>query len=116
MYWDVRKHVTNCDVCQKIGNILRKNEMPLTTFLEVELFDIWEMNFMGPFSSSFNDKYTLVVVDYVSKWVELHVSPMNDTKVVFRFLKKNIFNRFGIPRVIVSDEGKYFIIKNLISY
>ena len=40
MYWDVREYVKNCDVCQKIENILRKNEMPLTTFLEVELIDV----------------------------------------------------------------------------
>ena len=44
-----------------------KNEMSITTFLEVELLDIWGMNFMGPFPSSFNNKYILVAVDYVSK-------------------------------------------------
>ena len=68
------------------------------------------------FFSSFNNKYILEVVDYVSKWVDVIVSPTSDTKVVLRCLKKNIFSRFGIPRVVVSDEEKYFIISNLISY
>ena len=90
--------------------------MPLTTLLEVELFDIWEMNFMGPFSSSFNDKYILVIVDYISKQVEVITLPTNDTKVVFRSLKKNIFSSFGILRAIVSDERKHFYNKQLDSF
>ena len=63
---------------------------------------------MGPFPSSFNNKYILVAVNYVFKWVEAIASPTNDTKMVLRFLKENIFSRFGIPRAIESDEGKYF--------
>ena len=62
------------------------------------MYDVWGMDFMGPFPSSFNNKYILVTVDYISKWVEAILSPTNDTKVVFRFLKKNIFSQFDIPR------------------
>ena len=108
LYRDAREYVKSCDACQKIKNISRKNEMPLTTFLEVELFDIWDLDFMRPFFSFFNNKYILIAINYVSKLVEIIASPTNDTKVVFRFLKKNIFRRFGIPRAIVSDERKYF--------
>ena len=57
--------------------------MPLTTFLEVELLDVWGMNFMGPFLNSFNKKYILIAVDYVSKWIEAIASSINDTKIVF---------------------------------
>ena len=60
MYRDVRKYVKNCDACQRIGNISRKNEIPLTTFLEIELFDMWGIDFIGSFYSSFNNKYILV--------------------------------------------------------
>ncbi|XP_071933957.1 uncharacterized protein [Coffea arabica] len=78
-----------------------------------DLFDVWGIDFMGPFSSSFNNKYILVAVDYVSKWVEAIASPTNDSKIVLRFLKKNIFSRFGIPKAIVSDEGKHFCNRQL---
>ena len=44
--------------------------MPLTNILEVEVFDVWGIDFMGPFPPSFGNLYILVVVDYVSKWVE----------------------------------------------
>ncbi len=42
--------------------------MPLYGILEVELFDVGGIDFMGPFPSSFSNKYILVGVDYVSKW------------------------------------------------
>ena len=82
--------------------------MPLNNMLEIELFDVWGIDFMGPFVSSFNNQYILVAVDYVSKWVEATASPTNDANVVLKFLKKQILTRFGTPRAIISDEGTHF--------
>ena len=42
-------HVKACGACQKIRNIFRRNEMPLNNILEVELFDVWGIDFMTPF-------------------------------------------------------------------
>ncbi|KAL4289738.1 hypothetical protein GQ457_14G014950 [Hibiscus cannabinus] len=86
----------------------KRNEMPLQNILEVELFDVWGIDFMGPFPSSFGNLYILLAVDYVSKWVEAIATTHNDAKTVQRFIKKNIFTRFGTPRVIISDEGRHF--------
>jgi len=63
---------------------------------------------MGPFPSFYNNHYILVAVDYVSKWVEAIASPINDSKVVLQFLKKNIFTRFGTTRALLSDNGTRF--------
>ncbi|KAL5579905.1 hypothetical protein UlMin_012347 [Ulmus minor] len=63
---------------------------------------------MGPFPTSFSNKFVLVAVDYVSKWVEAVALPTNDSRVVIRFLKKNLFARFGTPRAIISDGGSHF--------
>jgi len=82
--------------------------MPLNNILEVELFDVWRIDFMGPFPFSFSNQYILVAVDYVSKWIEAVALPSNDARVVIKFLKKNIFIQFGTPRAIISDGGKHF--------
>jgi len=71
-YWptifkDARDFVAACDNCQRSENISQKNEMPLRTIQEVEIFDVWGIDFMGPFSPSHGNKYILVAVDYVSK-------------------------------------------------
>ncbi|XP_070040633.1 uncharacterized protein [Nicotiana tomentosiformis] len=63
---------------------------------------------MGPFVSSYGNKYILIVVDYVSKWVEDAALLTNDAKGVIGFLRKNIFTRFGIPRAIINDGGTHF--------
>ncbi|GJS18138.1 reverse transcriptase domain-containing protein [Tanacetum coccineum] len=64
-------------------------------------------NFMGPFPSSRGNKYILVAVDYLSKWVEAKALPTNDARVVCKFLK-SLFARFGTPRAIISDLGTHF--------
>ena len=82
--------------------------MPLTNILEVEVFYVWGIDFMGPFPPSFGNLYILVAVDYVSKWVETAALPTNDAKTVVACLQKSIFSRFGTPRVIISDESTHF--------
>ncbi|GJU93664.1 reverse transcriptase domain-containing protein [Tanacetum coccineum] len=72
-----------------------------------EIFDVWGIDFMGPFPSSRGNKYILIVVDYLSKWVEAKALPTNDARVVVKFLK-SLFPRFGTPRAIISDRGTYF--------
>jgi len=53
-----------------------------------EIFDVWGIDFMGPFPKSNGNQYILVVVDYVSKWVEAQALPNNDARVVVKFLKR----------------------------
>nr|GEZ39181.1 reverse transcriptase domain-containing protein [Tanacetum cinerariifolium] len=71
------------------------------------MFNVWGIDFMGPFSSSEGNKYILVAVDYLSKWVEAKALPTNDARVVVKFLK-SLFSRFGTPKAIISDRGTHF--------
>ena len=82
--------------------------MPLNPILVVELFDVWGIDFMGPFSTSYGHTYILVGVEYVSKWVEAIPCKTNDHRVVLKFLKADIFSRFGVPKAIISDGGSHF--------
>src|SRR5262249_2560437 len=53
------------------------------------------------------NRYILVAVDYVSKWVEAIALPTNDARTVAKFLK-TIFARFRTPRALISDRGTHF--------
>jgi hypothetical protein len=97
-----------CERCQRLGAMSRRDMMPLNPILIVEIFDVWGIDFMGPFPPSFGYEYILVGVDYVSKWVEAVATKTNDHKVVVKFIQANIFSRFGTPRAIISDGGKHF--------
>ncbi|GJU55336.1 reverse transcriptase domain-containing protein [Tanacetum coccineum] len=81
--------------------------MPLTNIIVSEVFDIWGIDFMGPFPFLRKNKYILVAVDYVSKWVEAEALPTNDACVVVRILKK-LFSRFGVPKALISDRVTHF--------
>ena len=97
-----------CDRCQRLGNLSRRHMMPLNQILVVELFDLWGIDFVGPFPTSYGHAYILVGVDYVSKWVEAIPCETNNHRVVLKFLKANIFSRFGVPKAIISDGGSHF--------
>ena len=90
--------------------------MPQKPLLFCEVFDVWGIDFMGPFPTSNGYTYILLAVDYLSRWVEAIPTRKNDAQTVAKFLTSNIFCRFGIPRAIVSDRGTRFcskIIENL---
>nr|GEZ35813.1 reverse transcriptase domain-containing protein [Tanacetum cinerariifolium] len=64
-------------------------------------------DFMGPFPSSRGNRYVLVAVDYLSKWVEAKALPTNDARVVVKFLK-SLFARFKTPKAIISHRRTHF--------
>ncbi|GJS57233.1 uncharacterized protein Tco_0652017 [Tanacetum coccineum] len=85
----------SCERCQKTGNLSHRDQMPLSSIIVYEIFDIWGIDFMGPFPPSFGNVYILLAVDYVSKWVEAKATKTDDAKVVADFVKANIFSRFA---------------------
>nr|GEY38005.1 reverse transcriptase domain-containing protein [Tanacetum cinerariifolium] len=84
IYRDAHDLVKSCDACQRQGKISQR-----------------------PFPSSGGNKYILVAVDYLSKWVEAKALPTNNARVVCKFLK-SLFARFGTPRAIISDRDMHF--------
>ncbi|GJZ56367.1 reverse transcriptase domain-containing protein [Tanacetum coccineum] len=92
---------------ERQGKISQRDEMPQNSIQVCEIFDVWGIDFMGPFPSSKGNKYILVAIDYLSKWVEAKALPTNDARVVCKFLK-SLFARFGAPRAIISDRGTHF--------
>ena len=96
-----------------MGGISKQDEPPVRTILEVELFDLWGMDFMGPFPSSVSNLYILLAVYYVSKWVEAIPTRTNDASVVVKFLRSHIFTQFDTPRALIIDDGTHFCNKTV---
>nr|GEY95617.1 hypothetical protein [Tanacetum cinerariifolium] len=93
-------------ICRQ-GKFSQRDEMPQNAIQVYEIFNVWGIDFIGPFPSLRRNKYILVAVNYVSKWVEAKALPTNDARVVLKFLK-SLFARFGTPRAIISDRGTHF--------
>nr|GEY64433.1 reverse transcriptase domain-containing protein [Tanacetum cinerariifolium] len=107
IYRDAYDLVKSCDAFQRQGKISQRDEMPQNSIQVCKIFDLWGIDFIGPFMSSRRNKYILVAVDYLLKWVEAKALPTNDARVVCKFLK-SLFSRFGTPRAIISDRGTHF--------
>nr|GEV01579.1 reverse transcriptase domain-containing protein [Tanacetum cinerariifolium] len=107
IYHDAHDLVKSCDAFQRQGKILQRDEMTQYSIQVREIFDVWGIDFMRPFQSSRVNKYILVAVDYLSKWVKVKALPTNNARVVCKFLK-SLFARFGTPRAIISDRSTHF--------
>nr|GEW20127.1 reverse transcriptase domain-containing protein [Tanacetum cinerariifolium] len=90
----------------KKEKISQRDEMPQNSIQVYEIFNVWGIDFMGPFSSSRGNKYILMAVDYLSKWVEAKALPTNNARVVCKFLK-SLFARFGTSHAIISDRSTH---------
>ncbi|GKB40882.1 reverse transcriptase domain-containing protein, partial [Tanacetum coccineum] len=104
IYQDAHTMIKSCNTCQRQGKISQRDEMPQNVVFNLKKSSMVRgIDFMGPFLSSRGNKYILVAVDYLSKWVEAKALPTNDARVVVKFLK-SLFARFGTPRAIISDQ------------
>ncbi|GJV65055.1 reverse transcriptase domain-containing protein [Tanacetum coccineum] len=111
-YWpnnfcNAHKLVRSCDACQRAGNISVREETPQKYIQVSKIFDVWGIDFMGSFPSSNGNKFILVAIDYVSKWVEAQAFPTSDARNVVNFLKR-LFAHFGVPKALISDRGTHF--------
>jgi hypothetical protein len=94
MYEDTKDFIRRCGACQMHGNINSRDAMLLTNNLQIELFDVWGIDYMGLFLKSKNCEYILVVVDYVSKWVEAMPCRVVDSRSSKKIFEEIIFSRY----------------------
>ncbi|XP_008181766.1 uncharacterized protein K02A2.6-like [Acyrthosiphon pisum] len=99
---DIKNIVENCEVCMKYRNNNSKEPLIPHDIPQIPWFKL------GTDIFHFDNKIYLLVVDYYSKFVEIaHLTSGFTSISVIQHLK-SIFARFGIPSVIVSDNGPPF--------
>jgi hypothetical protein len=116
MYEDTKDFIRRCRACQRHDNINLRDAMPLTNNLQIKLFDVWGIDYMGPFPKSKNYEYILVAVDYVFKWVEAMPCRAANLKNSKKMFEEIIFLRFRVPRMVISDGGTHFTNKGFHRY
>jgi hypothetical protein len=109
MYDDAKSFVQRYSRCQKYGNINARDAMMLTSNLQIDIFDVWGINLMGPFPNSEGCEYILLAVNYVSKWVEALPCRAAEAMHPMQMFREVIFPRYGVPRIVISDGGSHFI-------
>ncbi|KAL0412943.1 UNVERIFIED_CONTAM: polyprotein [Sesamum radiatum] len=109
MKQDAIRLVSKCERCQKHSSLIHQLAEPLTTMLSPCPFIQWGMDIVGPFPLATGQrKFLLVAIDYFTKWVEAEPLACIIEGEVMKFFWKNIVCHFGIPREIISDNGRQF--------
>eukprot|EP00253_Pinus_taeda_P021739 PITA_21739 len=124
-YWptlhqDVRRYISQCVRCQRMGKPTPRDEMPLQPQVTFEPFEKWGMDFVGPMNPPSKQRsYIIVCTDYLTKWAETKAIKATKEEKVVEFLRENIFYKFGYPRDLVTDQGSQFtsnLIEDLLSH
>ncbi|KAL0408051.1 UNVERIFIED_CONTAM: hypothetical protein Sradi_1739500 [Sesamum radiatum] len=109
MKQDAIRLVSKCERCQKHSSLIHQPTEPLTTMLSPCPFIQWGMDIVGHFSLATGQrKFLLVAIDYFTKWVEAEPLACIIEGEVMKFIWKNIVCYFGVPREIISDNGRQF--------
>ena len=106
---DTTAYVKKCDKCQRYALIPHMASETLKPISSPWPFAQWGMDIVGPLPTApAQKKFLLVATDYFSKWVEAEAYASIKDKDVTKFVWKNIICRFGIPQIIVADNGPQF--------
>ncbi|KAM1908815.1 hypothetical protein ACFX1X_028672 [Malus domestica] len=114
-YWpsmvkDCLEYAKRCQACQFHANFIHQPPEPLHPTAASWPFDAWGLDVVGPITpkSSAGEAYILAATDYFSKWAE--AIPLREVKkeTVVRFIKEHIIHRYGVPRYIITNNGKQF--------
>ncbi|XP_075473839.1 uncharacterized protein LOC142504880 [Primulina tabacum] len=114
---DSTRVVQACEGCQHHSNFQHSPATLMKPIWASCPFDQWSMNIAGPFPIvRAQKKFLLVAVDYFSKWVKAEPLTKITKQEVLKFLWKNIVCRFGVPRRLISDNGRQFQGKEITSW
>jgi len=109
--------VKKCAKCQEFGPLHHTRPEELHSIISPWPFVIWGMNIIGPFSPRKGQtKFLLVGVDYFTKWIEVEPLASISAKNVQNFVWRSIVCRFGVPHMIITDNGRQFIDRGLQSF
>ncbi|GJW03215.1 reverse transcriptase domain-containing protein [Tanacetum coccineum] len=106
MHEDAKKEVEKCDSCQIHAPVPRLPKTLMTSIMALWPFYQWGMDILGTLPPARGGaKFVIVAIDYFTKWIEAKPLAKITGKEVIRFVMDNIICRFGLPRIIVTDNG-----------
>ncbi|XP_043815293.1 uncharacterized protein LOC122724412 [Manihot esculenta] len=113
-YWptvkkEAEEFVRRCDVCQRFANAINVPTTPQSSISSPWPFSEWGIDILGPFPKTKGQKkFVVVAVEYFSKWPEAKAIPTITARKMIDFVWGNIICRFGVPRVLISDNSRQF--------
>lgn len=112
---DVKNHLAKCAICKETkapNKVLR----PLmgNQFITERPFQQLYIDLLGPYPrSKLGNTFILIILDHFSKFVLLKPNLNGTSAEIVKFIEREVFHLFGIPEIILSDNGKQFVSKQM---
>jgi hypothetical protein len=116
LHKDAKDYYRACDACQRVGKLFKRDEIPLAPQLTLQAFEKWAIDFVGPVNPPWKrtgERYIIIVIEYLTRWVKARVVKDCSATTVVRFIFDDIITRFGCPKILMSDQGTHFINKTI---
>ena len=106
---NVKDFVEKCDICQKFKQPHELPVAPLRPIMSSKPWQIVALDVAGPLTTTDNgNRFIIVAIDHFSKWMEVIATPDFTAYTTAQFLFNQVICRFGIPDMIISDQGVNF--------
>ncbi|XP_015938645.1 uncharacterized protein LOC107464228 [Arachis duranensis] len=121
-YWpsmmaDAKEFVKKCVKCQQNANFARAPASELSLLTTSRPFAQWGVDLLGPFPVGPGQvKYLIVAIDYYTKWIEAEPLASISSANCRKFMWRHVITRFGIPEVVISDNGTQFTDKKFAEF
>jgi transposase InsO family protein len=116
LHRDAKYYSRACDVCQRVGKPSRRDEIPLAPQMTLQAFEKWAIDFVGPINPPGNhtgERYIITTIEYLTRWAEARAVTDCSATTTMCFIFDDIITRFGCPKILMSDQGTYFINKTV---
>jgi hypothetical protein len=116
LHKDAKDYYKACNVCQRVGKLSRRENMPLSPLLTLHAFAKCAIDFVGPINppgKCTGARYIITMIEYLTKWVEARAVKDCSETIVACLIFDDIIPRFGCPKILMSNEGTHFINKNI---
>jgi transposase InsO family protein len=116
LHKDAKEYYRACDVCQRVGNPSRRDEMPLALQLTLQVFKKWAIDFVGPtnpLGRHRRARYIITAIEYLTRWAEARAVKDCSAAKATQFIFEDIITRFGCSKILMSDQGIHFIKKTI---
>ena len=110
MHNDIVTYVKSCERCQLAKRDYHPHKPPMTHMPVAKRFERWHIDILGPLHKSPNGyEYVLLCIDAFTRWTEAFPLKTQSAKETATVLYREVFTRYGAPKVLFSDRGKNFM-------
>ena len=105
----IQQIISQCETCERTKPVLRHNKAPMMSTVADRPLQRVAIDILGPLpESTQGNKFIVIIGDYFTKWTEAYPVPNHQAATIAKCVVEEYFNRFGIPEVIHTDQGRDF--------